>query len=296
MAPPRRSLALFLSLVVVSAAALELAIFRSGKPIDEVPWLVLALMWSPGLASIVTRLVLREGFADVSFRFGGRAGLRASAVVVAFPIVVGAVAYGIAWATGLATFEARPIAMLGEGSPPAARFALRLALTLVPGIPLSMITALGEEIGWRGFFTLRLVRAGVPRPLLVSGLVWGAWHVPLILSGQYASGPSPALSSVVFVLSILPAALLFGWARFVSGSVWPAAIAHAAWNSVIQGAFDPSTKGHGSAHTTNAWVGESGILVAAASVVVVAWLLRKPFPVLGAPRAESEGTLSLRDA
>jgi membrane protease YdiL (CAAX protease family) len=101
---------------------------------------------------------------------------------------------------------------------------------------------------------------------------------------------------IPLVLSILPAALLFGWARFVSGSVWPAAIAHAAWNSVIQGAFDPSTKGHGSAHTTNAWVGESGILVAAASVLVVAWLLRRPFPVLGAPGASSEGTLSLRRA
>lgn len=296
MAPPRRSLALFLSLVVLSSSAVQLAIYRTGRPIDEVPWLVIALMWSPGLASIVTRLVLREGFSDVSFRLGGRPALRASAVVIAFPIVVGALAYGLAWSTGLATFEARPLGMFGEQSHPAARFAFRFALAIVPGIPLSMITALGEEIGWRGFFVTRLVDAGVRRPLLVSGLVWGAWHVPLILSGQYASGPSPAFSSVVFVLSILPAAFLFGWARFVSGSVWPAAIAHAAWNSIIQGVFDPCTKGHGSAHTTNAWVGESGVLVAVASVVVVAALLRRPFPVLRAPGRDSERTLSLRDA
>jgi len=39
----------------------------SGPPlVPELP-----LMVSPALASAITRLLLREGFADVSFRFGG---------------------------------------------------------------------------------------------------------------------------------------------------------------------------------------------------------------------------------
>ena len=41
---------------------------------DSSSWLVSALMWTPGAASIVARLMLREGFADVSFRVGGRRG------------------------------------------------------------------------------------------------------------------------------------------------------------------------------------------------------------------------------
>jgi hypothetical protein len=43
--------------------------------------------------------------------------------------------------------------------------------------------------------------AKVPRPVLVSGLVWGAWHVPLIVTGQYASGPHPLASALLFLVS-----------------------------------------------------------------------------------------------
>lgn len=40
--------------------------------------LVFPLMWSPAIASVIARLVLREGFADVSFRFGDGATCRGS--------------------------------------------------------------------------------------------------------------------------------------------------------------------------------------------------------------------------
>src|SRR6478672_3590497 len=60
------------------------------------------LMFAPGLASIMTRLVRREGFADVSFRLRGNG--MASAYLLAFtlPLVVGSIAYGLAYLTGLA--------------------------------------------------------------------------------------------------------------------------------------------------------------------------------------------------
>jgi CAAX protease family protein len=39
-------------------------------------------------------------------------------------------------------------------------------------------------------------RLGVPYPVLASGLIWGLWHIPLIVAGIYAAGPYPALSVV----------------------------------------------------------------------------------------------------
>ena len=45
-----------------------------------------------------------------------------------------------------------------------------------------------------------------------------------------------------------------------TGSIWPAIVLHAAWNSVIQGPFDGATTGSG----TTLWVGGSGILTARA--------------------------------
>ncbi len=270
----RRSLFFFSVLFLVASAALELAIMRRGPTLASAGPLVLALMWTPGLASLAVRLFRREGIGDASFRFGGRRGAHAIAVVVAYPMVVGVIAYGLAWATSLATF-APPVSTMGirPGSD-AGRFFVRLAFALLPGVPLSLIAALGEEIGWRGYFLPRLVAAGVRRPLFVSGLVWGLWHVPLIASGHYAVGPYPLLSSVVFLASVMAASYLFGWARLYSGSLWPAALAHAAWNSIIQGVFDASTVGSSSLSSTNIWVGESGLLVAGASLVVVGTFLK----------------------
>jgi len=104
--------------------------------------------------------------------------------------------------------------------------------------------AAGEEIGWRGYMLTRLIDADVPAPILVSGIVWAAWHMPLILTGQYASGPHPTLSAIFFTIDITAWAVVIAWLRLSSGSVWPCIWAHCVWNEVIEGAFDLSTEGY----------------------------------------------------
>src|SRR5215208_6290453 len=98
----RRGLAIYLAVVVVLTALFDVLVITFS------PLWIFALMWSPAAASVVTRLVLREGFADVSFRFGGRRTLKMILLALVFPIVIGLVAYGIAWATGLAQFDPPP--------------------------------------------------------------------------------------------------------------------------------------------------------------------------------------------
>ena len=84
-----------------------------------------------------------------------------------------------------------------------ARFATLLGLTLTLVSVLSLFSAAGEEIGWRGYLLTRLIEAEVPRPVLVSSLVWALWHVPLIVSGQYAAGPNRFLSAAIFVATVV---------------------------------------------------------------------------------------------
>jgi membrane protease YdiL (CAAX protease family) len=235
-------------------------------------------MWTPAFASLVARTALREGIRDVSFRFGGRSGARMTLVGWLFPLAVGAVAYGVAWSTGLATFRAAALPGLPRDLSPAAAFAVIAGVQLTLGTVLGTLSAAGEEIGWRGYMLTRLVDAGVPRPVLASGLIWGAWHLPMILGGAYAAGARPAVSALVFIGGILPMAVLLARLRLESGSVWPAVVGHAAWNATIQGAFDASTVPGAS----QIWVGESGVLVAAASAGVVYLLVRGKFPA-GSP-------------
>ncbi|HEX7252855.1 MAG TPA: CPBP family intramembrane glutamic endopeptidase [Thermoanaerobaculia bacterium] len=265
----RRGLAVYFFVLVPASAALEFLVLRTGEPIQSHSGLIFLLMWCPAAASVIARLALREGFRDVSFRFGGREGARALLIAWLYPLAVGFLAYGSAWATRTAAFAPPALEKLGLASaPPASRFLALLALSLTIGTVYSIVTAAGEEIGWRGYMLTRLIDARVPMPVLASGLIWGAWHLPLILSGQYASSDRPALSAALFLVDIVAFAYLAAWLRLRSGSVWPAVLIHASWNVIIQNVFDASTPG------APFWIGESGILTTAVNVLLVFLILR----------------------
>ncbi|HEU5097918.1 MAG TPA: hypothetical protein VFU22_02665 [Roseiflexaceae bacterium] len=142
------------------------------------------LMWVPTLASLVARLTLREGFADVSFRLSGWCGWHSLVFALSFPIVVGLVAYGAAWASGLAQFVG-PTQVLGRTVPPLLGFAIALVLGGTIEVLPNGLLAVGEEIGWRGYMLTRLIDAGVPQPVLLHG----AWNS--VIQGPF-DGPPPA--------------------------------------------------------------------------------------------------------
>src|SRR5262245_60289353 len=260
----RRGLAVYFMVLFLGSGYFEWRIVHTGESIGSTPWLAFALMYMPAVASMVARLTFREGFGDVSFRFGGRKGMRAMWLAWAYPIVVGSLAYGIAWATGLAQFQLPlpPASHLFTNSA-VANLLTSFLLMATLGTAVSCLSGFGEELGWRGYMLTRLIMAGVPKPVLVSGLIWALWHLPLILSGQYAAGLRPQLSAVLFVIGTLADGYLAAYVRLRSGSVWPAVMCHGAWNAIIQGTFDRATVG------TPLAVGESGWLTATIAVMGV---------------------------
>jgi uncharacterized protein len=168
----------------------------------EMGILVFPLMWSPAIASVSARLVLREGFADVSFRFGGRRNLPWIALGLIVPVVVGTPAYGTAWLTGLVGFHSQPAGLVarlvGDITSPVTLFVVGIALASTIGAVFGCLLTAGEEIGWRGYMLTRLIDAGVPHPVLASGLTWALGHIPPIVASIYAAGPYPALSAVLW--------------------------------------------------------------------------------------------------
>jgi membrane protease YdiL (CAAX protease family) len=273
----RRGLAIYFALVVVISGSLEAYYIFINPELLGTLFGLLALMWSPAVASVIARLVLREGFSDVSFRFGGLRTLPWYALGLGVPLAVGILAYGGAWLTGLVGFQGGAGALL-VGLVSAATW-----ITIY-----GFIFTAGEEIGWRGYMLTRLIDAGVPRPVLVSGLIWAGWHLPLILAGIYAAGPYPALSAALIVVSFTSAAYIFARMRLETGSIWPVIFAHSAWNSIIQGPFDGATKGANAA----LWTGESGILPVIVLVVVSVivsrgtWTYIRGLPGRGVPLSQ----------
>jgi len=100
---------------------------------------------------------------------------------------------------------------------------------LLAGATVNAIAAFGEEAGWRGFLFHELKPLGFWPVSLVTGLIWGVWHAPVILLGHnYPSHPVAGVFMMTgFTLLISP---IFTYARIRSGSVFAAAVFHGTLN------------------------------------------------------------------
>lgn len=154
------------------------------------------------------------------------------------------------------------------------------ALSSAPVSILSAcLTAIGEEIGWRGFLwpLLRTRRSFLVTSLLI-GFVWWLYHLPLILFGWYGMRSGiPA-----FTVAIAGFTLFVGVLTDRSRSVWPSVVAHGGWNALVATGFAVTTSAgiQLQAFTgSTTWVGEFGWLAAIASMVVgmvaAIWHLRR---------------------
>ena len=105
-----------------------------------------------------------------------------------------------------------------------------------------MILGAGEELGWRGYLQGRLIeRFGLSKGIIVLGLLWSLWHLPLLLAG-YNYPEHPVLGAFVLPPLLLVAASFFmAWLTLHTQSFWPAALAHGAGDS-IQGGLMSSIK------------------------------------------------------
>lgn len=104
-------------------------------------------------------------------------------------------------------------------------------VNVIIGAFLNLIPALGEELGWRGWLLPRLYRFGAAPALLISGIIWGLWHAPVILLGyNYPDAPG-WLGLLMMVGMCVIIGAVFGWLRMRSASVWPAALAHSSFNA-----------------------------------------------------------------
>ncbi|WP_243064039.1 CPBP family intramembrane glutamic endopeptidase [Humibacter sp. RRB41] len=88
---------------------------------------------------------------------------------------------------------------------------------------------IGEELGWRGWLLPSLRPLGTWPALIITGIVWGLWHAPIILLGYDFDQPN-AFGVVMMVGGCLFLGILIGWLRLRSGSIWPSVFAHAGFN------------------------------------------------------------------
>ena len=131
---------------------------------------------------------------------------------------------------------------------------------------LATTFSLAEEIGIRGYLLPKLLPLGRKRALLVSGLVWATWHMPLLLLTSLIPVGNKVISVPLFYAAVVAASFFYGYLRIASGSLWPASIAHATHNSawVLMVSFTATS----SPVLVNSYLlGDSGILITAGAAL-----------------------------
>lgn len=232
--------------LLVSWGFEALIIAKGGVGALGMPWLV-ALMCIPGAMSILARLVLGSGFADAGFRLGA---FRYHAYALAIPLLLALLSGLIA-----SMLDIRHYALGASGAAAVALFVLGLG---VAGV-------VGEEIGWRGFLLPKLISGGARRPYLATGLVWAAWHLPLIAFGDFYQTDHPWRLALAYGVGIVAINFLVCELRMRSGSVWVASTIHAAHNFFFQFAAPVLllTKAGANAAAWDLLAGDTGLSVAA---------------------------------
>jgi len=93
-----------------------------------------------------------------------------------------------------------------------------------------LFVALGEEPGWRGFLQPMLQRRLNPlAATFCVGVVWAAWHAPL-MGGEFAWNLVPA-----FLISAFSGAVLLAWLYNATGSALICIFTHAVVNTAGAG-------------------------------------------------------------
>jgi membrane protease YdiL (CAAX protease family) len=250
----RKRFWVFVAIAYGISIALGLVIFLGGGLVGDdnfrfhtrqsaVIWLMV-LMFAPTIANIGTRLITREGWSNTLLRPNFRRGWLVYVAALFLPILAtivgGAIYYlifpgqfdiSMAWAREAGIIILPPG---GEVLAPGVFFLYMLRGVLLTIVPFGLVMCFGEEFGWRGYLLPKLMPMGSRKAVLLLGVIHGAWHWPIIFMGyEYGFGywGAPVVGPLLFLVFTIYLSSFLAWVTLRSGSVWPAALGHAAINA-----------------------------------------------------------------
>lgn len=213
------------------------------------------LMFCPALSAIIVKIIYFRkekvlGLNNCSPKFVVGAAI--------IPIMYLGLSYGVYWVIVSESFSGQI-------------YTTSIYLLLL-GILSSIITAAGEEIGWRGFLLPRIAETwNMKAAVLFSGLIWAIWHFPLMIAGLYQTGTPIWYQLPIFTIEILMITTILGILRIKSKSVWPPIVLHASHNYFDQIFFSPLTK----SKMSHFFVGETGAITVLFICLIAVILAKK---------------------
>lgn len=272
---PKTATYLYLFLTLAFSAVVWTPIIWSGHLGMGFGLMIPPIMWCPALATLATCRVLGRDFRSLAWRWPSN---RYIVVAYLVPLAYSSVAYGAVWASKLAGWNSEFVSLVSEkfglrGLPEWGSLTLYIVSVATGGLILNLSTVLGEEIGWRGFLVPELAKQmSFTRLSFLSGMIWAAWHAPLLLFADYNAGTNRWYALACSGVTVVSASFILAWLRLKSGSVWPAAVLHASHNLFVPGLFDNLVRNTGS---TLWYTTEFGAALATSSAVFALYFWKR---------------------
>jgi CAAX protease family protein len=278
----RKQVVTYLIFLFLFSSVFYFLILRAGTLRSGMGLNVRGIMWCPALAAFATLRLNRRSLSELGWRWIGTYQWQSWFI----PLLYTAIAYVIVWTAGLGGFGnpdfVKQMTQAWNLRAPAwVSVATGVLLMCVFGLVGSLASALGEEIGWRGFLVPELARTtGFTTTALISGIVWSVWHYPVLIWGDYNAGTATWYGLACFTVLVISASFIFAWMRLKSGSLWTGTMLHASHNLFVQAIFTPLTRNTGK----TAWyIDEFGAVLPAVMILfaIYFWRRRKELPVEG---------------
>lgn len=194
----------------------------------KMPFFALIVGYGPALANVITRKLTHEGWHDSILHLNLKGNIKYYLIAI-FSIVAVGITEGV-----LATiiYGGGDFSDIGGGMN-----GIQLmgnVLLTVSVIPLMAFNTFGEEFGWRGYMNQKMEPLlGTTGTIIVGGIIWGLWHAELTVVGHnfgtdYDGYPYLGILAMCINCTFLGMGLM--WLTKKTGSIYPAAIMHAANN------------------------------------------------------------------
>jgi len=251
MANPRGSrvqVAIYLLLLFAFSSIFYFLMLRAHTLAGGGGLYLIGIMWCPALAALATLKLSNRPLNELGWSWPQP---RYAAMSWYIPLLYATITYAIVWMSGMGGFPNRQmmqdlVTRMGLRASPIVSAIMYVLLTGSFGLVPTLARALGEEIGWRGFFVPVLFRTwGFTGTTLISGAVWSCWHYPILIWGDYNAGTPTWFGMTCFTVLVVSISFVFAWMRLKTGSLWTGAILHASHNLYIQAIFTPLTRDTG---------------------------------------------------
>lgn len=197
--------------------------------------LLTGAMFAPAISSILVRLITKEGFKNMLLKPNFKGNIKTYLLIFFGPsllIIVSAILYFLLFPTH---FDTGLTLLQGAEVNPGTIILVSLLQVILVGPVINIVPTMGEELGWRGYLLPKLRTLFSDRlSIIISGIIWGLWHAPVIIMGHNYGTDYPGYPYVgilVMVVFCVALGIIEGYFTIKLNSVIPAAMIHSAMNA-----------------------------------------------------------------